>query len=84
VARTLRNWARQGARLAGVSFRPMDVNGQPGVVLLDGEGRVFSVMSLDIAGGQVRAVNSIVNPEKLGHIGPTSDIGALLAARRDS
>ncbi len=84
VARTLRNWAKQGARMAGWTSRFAEVNGQPGVVLLDGEGRVFSVMALDIADGQVRAVNSIVNPEKLRHVGPAGDIGALLGAARDS
>jgi RNA polymerase sigma-70 factor (ECF subfamily) len=84
VARTLRNWARQGARLAGMTSRFAEVNGQPGVVLLDSSGHVFSVMSLDIAGGQVHAVNSIVNPDKLRHVGPVADLGALLGARRDA
>jgi RNA polymerase sigma-70 factor (ECF subfamily) len=78
VARTLRAWARQGARIAGVSFRLVDVNGQPGAVALDGDGRVISVMALEIAGGEIRSVSSIVNPEKLQHLGPVADVGELL------
>jgi hypothetical protein len=38
-------------------------------------------MALEIAGGQVRGVNSIVNPDKLRHVGPVGDLRALLARR---
>jgi RNA polymerase sigma-70 factor (TIGR02957 family) len=78
VARTLRNWARQGARMPGVAMREAEVNGRPGIVITDGEGRVVSVMALEIAGGQVTAVSSIVNPDKLGHLGEVADVQALL------
>ena len=37
VARTLLAWVRQGARIAGAAMRPVEVNGQPGALLLDGE-----------------------------------------------
>ena len=36
VARTLINWFRQAARVPGVSLRPVEVNGGPGALLLDG------------------------------------------------
>jgi RNA polymerase sigma-70 factor (TIGR02957 family) len=78
VARTLRNWARQGARIPGVVMREVEVNGRPGVVIEDGEGQVVSVMALEIAGGEVTAVSSIVNPDKLRHIGAPADVRALL------
>jgi RNA polymerase sigma factor (sigma-70 family) len=39
VARTLVNWSRSGWRFANASIRRVDVNGQPGALLLDGEGR---------------------------------------------
>jgi RNA polymerase sigma-70 factor (TIGR02957 family) len=78
VARTLRNWMRVGARMATVEMRRVDVNDQPGALLLDGEGRVFGVMALDIADGQVQGIRSIVNPEKLGHLGQVADMSALL------
>jgi RNA polymerase sigma-70 factor (ECF subfamily) len=78
VARTLRNWARQGARMPGVAMRQAEVNGRPGIVVTDGEGRVVSVMALEIADGRVTAVSSIVNPDKLAHLGEVADVQALL------
>ncbi len=84
VARTLLAWARQGFKLAGATFRQVEVNGQPGALLLDGDGGLISVMALDIADGQIQGVRSIVNPDKLRHVGPVSDMRALLKRRRDS
>jgi RNA polymerase sigma-70 factor (ECF subfamily) len=81
VARTLLNWLKLGARIPGGSLRPVEVNGQPGALLLDGAEQLIAVWSLDIEGGHVRGVNSVVNPEKLGHLGPVADLGTLL--RRD-
>jgi RNA polymerase sigma-70 factor (TIGR02957 family) len=78
VAGTLRNWMRAGARIAGVEMRRVEVNGQPGALLLDSEGHVFGVMALDIADGQVQGIRSIVNPDKLGHLGEVADMAALL------
>jgi RNA polymerase sigma-70 factor (ECF subfamily) len=39
-------------------------------------------MALDIADGQIQTIRSIVNPEKLGHLGPVADTKALLARIR--
>ena len=77
VARTLRNWARVAPRIGGVALRRTDVNGQPGAMLLDRDERVISVMALDIADGQIQGIRSIVNPDKLGHLGEVSDVAAL-------
>jgi RNA polymerase sigma-70 factor (TIGR02957 family) len=81
VARTLVAWMRAGARIPGASLRQVVVNGQPGALMLDGGGRVISVMALDVAGGEIVAVRSVVNPEKLGHLGPVADLKALLGGR---
>jgi RNA polymerase sigma-70 factor (TIGR02957 family) len=78
VARTLLTWVRAAARSGGVSLRRVEVNGQPGAMLLDPAGRLAGVMALDIAEGQVQAVRSVVNPDKLRHIGPLADLGQLL------
>ena len=48
VARTLLAWMRQGARSVA-RRQPVEVNGQPGALLLDGDEQVISVMALDIA-----------------------------------
>lgn len=82
VARTLLAWLRAGARAGGVTWRREEVNGQPGARVLDHEGRLISVMVLDVAEGQIQAVRSIVNPDKLQHLGPVGDLGALLRERR--
>lgn len=72
VARTLLTWVRQGLRIAGVSLRPESVNGEPGVLFLDGEGRLISVWSIEVDGGAVTNVRAVVNPDKLGHLGPVA------------
>lgn len=81
VARTLLAWGRQGARIAGATLRQAEVNGQPGALVLDPEGRLIGVMAIDINDGQIRAIVSIVNPDKLTHLGPVSDLRALLVHR---
>ncbi len=86
VARALINWIRLAARIPGVSMRPAEVNGTPGALLLDGDGRLIGVWALEIAGGEIVALNSVVNPDKLGHLGPLADAHALLrlaASRRE-
>jgi hypothetical protein len=39
-------------------------------------------MALDILDGQIQAVASIANLDKLAHLGPVSDVRGLLARRR--
>jgi RNA polymerase sigma-70 factor (ECF subfamily) len=73
VTRLLVGLLRRGRLLAG-SLRLAWVNGQPGAVLYDAEGRVVSVVELDVADGVVQAIRAVVNPDKLRHIGPVSDV----------
>src|SRR5262245_41296825 len=82
VAQTLINWFRLGARLPGVSFRPVEVNGGPGVLYLDPQQRLIGVTALEIAGGQITSINAIVNPDKLAHLGPVGDFTSLLKSAR--
>ena len=84
VARTLLNWIRLAARLPGVSVRPVEINGAPGALYLDAQQQLIGVMALDIAGGQITSVSSIVNPDKLAHLGPVGDIGSLLRSRTET
>ena len=80
VAQTLMSWMRLGSRIPGVSMREVEVNGMPGALLLDPEGRLVGVWELEIGGGEIRGVNSVVNPDKLAHLGPLADMRALLRA----
>jgi RNA polymerase sigma-70 factor (ECF subfamily) len=70
VARTLVAWTRAGARLAGIAPHPAEVNGGPGALLLDPDGRPLGVWSFDVADGRIQAIRSVVNPDKLRHLGP--------------
>src|SRR5829696_2262242 len=81
VARTLIAWLRAGARIGGFTTRREEVNGQPGALFSDRDGRLISVMILDVAEGQIQGVSSIVNPDKLQHLGPLADLRALLRER---
>lgn len=58
---------------------PVDVNGQLGALLLDGDGGLVSVLALDIADGQSQGVSSIVNPDTIRHVGAVGDMRAMLA-----
>ena len=78
VARLLLGLARRGAA-AGIRVRPAEVNGHPGLLAFDPDGRLLSVLALDIADGRVQAVRSIANPDKLRHLGPVGDLASLLA-----
>jgi RNA polymerase sigma-70 factor (TIGR02957 family) len=73
VVRLLAGIFRRG-RFLDASLRLAWVNGQPGAVLYDAEGRVVTVVELEIAGGVVQALHAVVNPDKLGHLGPVSDL----------
>jgi len=62
----------------GVTFEPSQVNGEPGVIARAPDGSIVSVLSMSIADGQVISLRSVVNPDKLGHLGPTADLYAML------
>jgi RNA polymerase sigma-70 factor (TIGR02957 family) len=81
VMRFLIGLFRRGQALGG-SLRPAWVNGQPGAVMYDAEGRVVAVVGLDVAAGAVQTLRSVVNPDKLGHLGPVSDVALLPEASR--
>jgi RNA polymerase sigma-70 factor, ECF subfamily len=77
---------RVGRLLVGISgqlrgvhgvIRPAHVNGQPGALVLDPDGSLISVFSLDIADGQVQTVRSIISRAKLQHLGPLADLSSL-------
>jgi RNA polymerase sigma-70 factor (ECF subfamily) len=76
VTRLLVSLFRRG-RAVGASIRLAWVNGQPGAVLYDAEDRVVSVIELGVADGVVQAIRAVVNPDKLGHVGPVSALARL-------
>jgi RNA polymerase sigma-70 factor (TIGR02957 family) len=72
VARTLRGFSRGAARFGVAALREVEVNGEPGIVALDREGRLLAVIAVEIRAGQIQAVDSVTNPDKLGHLGPVA------------
>jgi RNA polymerase sigma-70 factor (TIGR02957 family) len=63
-------------RELGARIQPTQINGQPGTLNFDADGRLINVFVFEIAGGLVQAIRSIINPDKLAHLGyPLSDVG---------
>jgi RNA polymerase sigma-70 factor (TIGR02957 family) len=77
VARFLAGLVRQ-ARRYRLRLEPVVINGSPGARVLDPDGRLLNVLALDLRDGRVAEVRSIVNPDKLGHLGPVLDAAELL------
>jgi RNA polymerase sigma-70 factor, ECF subfamily len=69
VAKALIGWGRRGLEL-GYTYRLTSVNGDPGFVFYEPDGRAVWVARLEIADGVVVAVRSVLNPDKLTHVPP--------------
>jgi len=67
VAKALVGWGRRAGEF-GLTHRAALVNGEPGIVFSDADGRIVWVSAFEIAGGVVIAVRSVLNPDKLGHL----------------
>jgi RNA polymerase sigma-70 factor (TIGR02957 family) len=82
VSRTMINFSRLAERIGGVTFRRAEVNGCPGAISYGPDGKLINAIVLEVAGGRIQSVSSVVNPEKLGHLGPVGDVNELLARAR--
>ncbi|MEK6442087.1 RNA polymerase sigma-70 factor [Pseudonocardia sp. T1-2H] len=60
-----------------VSFEPQEVNGQPGAIFRDRDGKVLYALALDVLDGKIQTIRGVINPDKLGHIGPVADAWAV-------
>jgi RNA polymerase sigma-70 factor, ECF subfamily len=69
-------------RALHLEVRPTEVNGQPGATIHAPDGGLINVIMLDIADGVVQAMRSVINPDKLGHLGRLADRDQLLQQRR--
>ena len=74
VARFLVGLFAQGHRI-DARLELARVNGQPGALAYDGDGLLLAVLALDVVEGRVQAIRSVVNDEKLRHLGPISPYG---------
>jgi len=46
--------------------------------LLDGQQRLVGVLVVEMDGDHIQSISSIVNPDKLVHLGPVGDLASLL------
>jgi len=60
-----------------VTFEPHEINGQPGAVFRDRDGKVLHTWTLDVVDGRIQTIYSLINPDKLGHLGPVADAWAV-------
>ncbi|MEW1904595.1 RNA polymerase sigma-70 factor [Streptomyces sp. NPDC056488] len=60
-----------------VTFEPHEINGQPGAIFRDREGGVLHTLALDVFDGRIHTIRSVINPDKLGHLGPVADAWAV-------
>ncbi len=71
-----------------MTIEPHEVNGQPGAIFRDRENKVVNTWTLDILDGRIQTIRTVMNPDKLGHVGPVADARAVLReaneARRDT
>lgn len=56
-----------------LGVEPHEVNGEPGAILRDADGRVIGTLALDILGGRIQTIRGVLNPDKLHHLGPVGD-----------
>jgi RNA polymerase sigma-70 factor, ECF subfamily len=76
VARVLAALVPTMARI-DVTSEPHEVNGQPGAIFRDRDGKVLNTWTLDVLDGRIQAIRSMLNPDKLGHVGPVADAWAV-------
>jgi RNA polymerase sigma-70 factor (ECF subfamily) len=69
VVRLLQGAARGGQRLGVVGMHIATINGQPGALFLDSEGRPIAALTVDIADDLIQTVRAVANPDKLRHLG---------------
>ena len=81
VGRLLAALGNQVRHLHG-TIRLAEVNGQPGALALAPDGSLISVISIDIAAGQIQTVRSVISRDKLRHLGPVADLALLQQQRR--
>ena len=60
-----------------VSFEPHEVNGQPGALFRDRDGKVLHALALDVLDGRIQTIRAVINPDKLTHLGPVADAWAV-------
>ncbi|MGI5272152.1 RNA polymerase sigma-70 factor [Nonomuraea sp. CA-218870] len=77
VARTLAAIVGPFARIGGV-VEPREINGQPGAIFRDRDGKIVNTLAFDILDGRIQTIRAVINPDKLRHLGPVADTWAVI------
>jgi RNA polymerase sigma-70 factor (ECF subfamily) len=80
VARLFLGFATRS--VPGIGTRFTEINGHPGFLLVDAEGKILIALSLGIADDVVQTVWAVSNPDKLRHLGPVGDLRQLFNQKR--
>lgn len=83
VSRLLAAFIPPFVRIGGV-VEPCSVNGQPGAIFRDRGGKVVNTLVLDIVDGKIQTIRSVINPDKLRHLGPVADAWAVLRETQEA
>jgi RNA polymerase sigma-70 factor (ECF subfamily) len=83
VARVLKAFLPWLAEI-DVTIEQHELNGQPGAIFRDRDGRVLNTWTVDVLDGRIAAIRTVLNPEKLGHVGPVADAWAVLHEATDA
>jgi RNA polymerase sigma-70 factor (ECF subfamily) len=76
VARVLASTFPWFFRIGG-ELEPHEVNGHPGAIFRDRDNKVLNTWTLDVLDGRIQTIRSVINPDKLGHLGPVADAWAV-------
>ncbi|MEV7672642.1 RNA polymerase sigma-70 factor [Streptomyces sp. NPDC088752] len=60
-----------------VTFEPHEINGRPGAIFHDREGRVLHTLTLEVLADRIQTIHSVINPDELAHLGPVADAWAV-------
>ncbi|TCC48913.1 RNA polymerase sigma-70 factor [Kribbella capetownensis] len=77
VARLLVSLVAPFTQIGG-TVEPHSLNGQPGAILRDRDGKVINTWTLDIFEGHIQTIRTVLNPDKLIHVGPVADAWSVL------
>lgn len=72
-------FVRMGGEITG-----QELNGQPGAVFRDEHGAVVNTWTLDIVNRRVQRIASVINPDKLAHLGLVADSWSVERAVRQA
>jgi hypothetical protein len=68
IARVIAVITRKELGRRRLDSRLVRVNGQPGRILRAPDGKVWSVLSIDVVDGRIQTLRIMRNPDKLAHL----------------